>query len=66
MTSEKERPIGKINYEKPAAADLGPAAPIVGASCVDGSTLYRGECNPVGNSARAGCLQGNSQFLGTD
>ena len=60
MRSEEERPVGKVNYEKPTAADLGPAAPVVGASCADGQTFEsRGPCGPVGNSAfERGCGDG--------
>lgn len=61
MKSEPERPIGKIHYEKPTAVDLGPAAPIVGASCVTGEFVDEGRCIGVGNGAASFCgLVGNS------
>ena len=69
MQSEEERPVGKISDEKPTAVDLGPTAPVVGASCVTGIEVGRGECLDVGNSAAdycrfgndaAGCDEGNS------
>ncbi len=61
MTSEQERPIGKISYEKPTAVDLGPTAPVVGASCVEGGKVSIAECDVVGNSAGDYCSEtGNS------
>jgi hypothetical protein len=55
MNSDKEHPITKISYEKPTAVDLGPTAPIVGASCVPGDDVDNGDCVPVGNSAADAC-----------
>jgi hypothetical protein len=55
MTAEKERPIGKISYEKPTALDLGPTAPVVGASCVPGEGVDGGACSITGNTARVLC-----------
>lgn len=61
MTSEKERPVAKISYEKPTAVDLGPTAPIVGASCVPGGQYSVSFiCEPLGNAAAQGCDPGNS------
>ncbi len=60
MTSEQERPIGKIHYEKPTAVDLGPTAPVVGASCVSGEGVGEDFCSLVGNSAARDCDLGNS------
>ena len=56
MKSEKEGPTVKVHYEKPTAVDLGPTAPIVGASCASGD-LYSpgGHCDIVGNSATGHC-----------
>ena len=65
MTSEEERPIGKIRYEKPTAVDLGPTAPIVGASCVAGTRFDQDACDPVGNAADLICtITGNSAVNG--
>ena len=51
----------RISYEKPSAVDLGAAAPVVGASCVEGQEFIQGVCYPVGNSAAGGCYgAGNS------
>ena len=64
MKSEEDRPVAKISYEKPTALDLGPAAPVVGASCATGQ--YFGEfgvCELTGNAAGL-CTHGNS--AGTD
>ena len=56
MKSEQERPIDKVRYEKPTAVDLGPAAPIVGASCATGEGFdTTGACINVGNSATNNC-----------
>ena len=61
MKSEQERSTGKIRYEKPTAVDLGPAAPIVGASCVDGNFISGGVCQNIGNGAAVHCWNaGNS------
>ena len=59
MNTEKERPVGKIQYEKPAAVDLGPTAPIIGESCVPGDVVSRGLCDVAGNAALF-CTRGNS------
>jgi hypothetical protein len=59
MTSDQERPLAKISYEKPTAVDLGPTAPIVGASCVEGGGVELEKCVNVGNAAFA-CDRGNS------
>ena len=61
MKSEQERPIGKVRYEKPTAVDLGPAAPVIGASCAPGDQFdVDGVCVLVGNTAHGGCvLPGN-------
>ena len=66
MTSEEERPIGKIRYEKPTAVDLGPTAPIVGASCAVGDDFdINGFCAGVGNHASVKCADtGNSADFG--
>jgi hypothetical protein len=61
MDPEKERPIGKISYEKPTAVDLGPTAPVVGASCVDGARIINGGCVGTGNAADVACLDGNGR-----
>jgi hypothetical protein len=55
MNSEKDRPTGKISYEKPTAVDLGPTASIVGASCVSGASIDQGGCRQVGNGAADNC-----------
>ena len=56
MTSEQDRPVAKISYKKPTALDLGPTAPVVGASCGDGDAYEPGgTCYLVGNSADANC-----------
>ena len=61
MKSEGEREMAKIRYQKPTAVDLGPAASIVGASCVDGLDVNNGRCIGVGNGAADLCgLVGNS------
>ena len=61
MNPKEERPTGKIGYEKPTAVDLGPAAPVVGASCAGGQEFFQGVCYSVGNSAAEGCFGvGNS------
>ena len=59
----------KIRYEKPVGVQLGPVAPIVGLSCMNG-TLATGcirgtdphlvyTCNP-GNVASSNCTAGNT------
>ena len=59
MNSKQDPHVAKISYEKPAAADLGPAAPVVGASCGAGDVINNGEvCLPVGNSATDTCQAG--------
>jgi hypothetical protein len=59
VTSEKKRPVGKISYEKPTAVDLGPTAPIIGASCGDGGAYKPGgNCDTVGNGADPGRCAG--------
>ena len=63
MKSEQERPTVKVHYEKPTAVDLGPTAPIVGASCVNGPRLDNGYCDSFGNSA-AQCTDGNEAGVG--
>ena len=63
MKSQQEPPIGKMRYEKPTAVDLGPAAPIVGASCVEGDRFGTGYCDKVGNSATQ-CTDGNDADVG--
>ena len=60
MKSEQERPVGKMRYEKPTAVDLGPTAPIVGASCAPGQLIGDvgpggSKCDWVGNSATDYC-----------
>ena len=61
MNSEVNCQTDKISYEKPTAVDLGPAAPLIGASCVRGSEVSSGMCEPQGNSAGGGCsFVGNS------
>ena len=45
MKSEEDRPVGKIGYEKPTTVDLGPAAPVVGASCMPGG-FFAGSPEP--------------------
>ena len=60
MKSEEERQMAKIRYEKPTAFDLGPAAPVVGASCADGLGITDDACATQGNSAGFGCGDGNS------
>lgn len=65
MTSGQERPLGKISYEKPSAVDLGPTAPVVGGSCVDGESYKDGnDCSKVGNSAEDACGTGYSAAFG--
>ena len=59
MKSEQDRPVAKMRYEKPTAVDLGPAAPVIGASCAIGDEFdANGFCAVVGNSAH-GCGLGN-------
>jgi hypothetical protein len=60
MNSEQRRPVVKFQYEKPTAVDLGPTAPVVGASCVIGDFLSIGACDDVGNSAGGACDIGYS------
>ena len=56
MNSEQDRPVDKMSYEKPAAVDLGPAAPTVGGSCVGGDQYeVNGICLFLGNHAGGGC-----------
>ena len=55
MTTGKGRPAAKISYEKPTAVDLGPAARVVGASCVPGEAITAGNCHDVGNGAMYAC-----------
>lgn len=65
MSSEKERPVAKINYEKPSVVDLGPSAPVLGASCVGpGLRFDEGVCLDLGNSAGVSCSVGNSAVDG--
>jgi hypothetical protein len=63
MNSEQGRPVGKISYEKPTAVDLGPTAPIVGASCASGKDVAGGPCYEFGNSAAEDCSTGNTAGL---
>ena len=63
MNSEQERSVAKISYEKPTAVDLGPAAPVMGASCTPGSTVSAGDCYEVGNGA-TDCYPGNTAGYG--
>ena len=59
--TDNERHNAKVRYEKPSAVDLGPTAPIVGASCVEGGGVGQGQCSPLGNSASGICAEvGNS------
>ena len=61
MNSEEERQMAKMRYEKPTAVDLGPTAPVVGASCADGGYFDSlNQCVDVGNSAVEKCGIGNS------
>ena len=61
MKLEEDRSLTKIRYEKPTAVDLGPAAPVVGASCVDGEAVGETACALVGNGDAGPCaLVGNS------
>ena len=60
MKPEEERPVGKIRYEKPTAVDLGPTAPIVGASCTTGLRFDKGVCLDLGNSADVACGTGGA------
>ena len=60
MKSEQASPVTKISYEKPTAVDLGPAAPVVGASCSPGGLLDQGKCADFGNSAAAVCDTGSA------
>ena len=55
--------IGKVHYEKPTAVDLGPAAPVIGASRVDGRRLETGYCDRFGNSADQ-CTDGHDAGVG--
>lgn len=56
MKSTWKRPIDRVHYDKPAAVDLGPAAPIVGASCATGEQFdIDGFCAGVGNHASVTC-----------
>jgi hypothetical protein len=55
MKSEKGRPQATIKYEKPTAVDLGPTAPVVGASCVPGGIILDGACIRTGNGAAGDC-----------
>ena len=59
MNSDETRPVARMHYEKPAAVDLGPAAPVVGASCGAGNVIRDGEvCLTLGNSATDTCKDG--------
>ena len=61
MKSERACRAARISYEKPTAVDLGPAAPIAGASCASGDFVGELHCGPVGNSDASHCmLTGNS------
>jgi len=40
----------KLRYQKPQAIDLGPVAPIIGASCAVGDIIGPGNCSPTGNN----------------
>lgn len=55
MRGEEDRTDTRIAYEKPSAIDIGPAAPVVGASCVDGQEVAAGACGPAGNAASGTC-----------
>ena len=56
MTSEQERTRTMVPYEKPTAIDLGPTAPVVGASCAEGSSYAPGSnCDSMGNGAAFDC-----------
>jgi hypothetical protein len=59
MKSQEENHMDKVHYEKPTAVDLGPAAQIVGASCVPGDEVNEGLCAPVGNAAAGQCAIGS-------
>ena len=66
MNSEEQRLTGKIHYEKPTAVDLGPAAPVAGASCGEGQVFIdnvQTTCQDTSNSASA-CGDGNSASNG--
>ena len=60
MNSEQERSVAKISYEKPTAVDLGPAAPVMGASCAPGDQIALGGCSVAGNGAGKCSGTGNS------
>lgn len=62
MNTNEQLPIVKISYEKPTAVDLGPTAPVIGASCAPGVEFDPGgDCFEVGNSAAQSCYgAGNS------
>lgn len=45
-------------YVKPEALDLGAVAPIVGASCVVGTTVSATSCYPTGSSPGGKCSIG--------
>lgn len=65
MKAQEERQFGKLRYEKPTAADLGPTAPVVGASCPEGAQFGQGGCIDVGNDDAGTCaLLGNSAGQG--
>ena len=65
MKSEEDRHMDKISYEKPTAVDLGPAAPVVGASCAPGGLFSpTGECKEVGNGAADSCKTTGNGALG--
>ncbi|GAF97495.1 unnamed protein product [marine sediment metagenome] len=64
MKSEEDRSIGKINYEKPTALDLGPTAPVVGQSCAPGGLIQFDDCATVGNSASEVCTSTGSSAGG--
>ena len=57
MNSEEDRQTAKTSYEKPTAIDLGPASPVVGASCAVGDQFHPdGDvCTATGNSATDVC-----------
>ena len=45
---DEQKPKERVLYQKPEALDLGPVAPIIGASCVDGN-IFPTACDPTGN-----------------
>jgi hypothetical protein len=60
MTEQESKK--RISYVKPEALDLGSVAPIMGdgvGSCVAGTNVLEGTCDPIGNGPTEVCHTGN-------